>query len=241
MYATDSGLGRGQAVLPTTEDIRVELSDAQFRFIGDTRLAPRVQLSVAHSFPVREIGRITDLDLYHFLSLARDVKETPYPIFSTRQDSASFFSVGRAFSMIWHEPADQRIPRTQSVAKKLQRMIVAKAGKDLCWCLPINTYNGRGTLAPQLDANQVECHAIIHLKDQPPLRFSQERGMKREPIALIPAIRSQEWHPASRLDFGRAYTIEHIIAQVINLGKLTRSSQIVFEGYWKDEKGAHGA
>ncbi|KAI9741065.1 MAG: hypothetical protein M1834_002778 [Cirrosporium novae-zelandiae] len=174
-------------------------------------------------------------------------KEKLDPNYYKRPSPKKFFKLGRVFAVLWHEnrgdnsrpghgpngsewstKSFQLAPYGEPVYSSIRRMVVVREGEGCCWCLPISTYGGQGTLKPGLNP---ELHAIIHMEDQPPQRRQDETQMTKEPIQVRAAGPEQKLDRMSRLNFGKVYTIEHNV-KVANVGKVNEMSMPKLVSYW---------
>jgi len=72
---------------------------------------------------------------------------------------------------------------------------------------PISTYGGQATKKSGVDART---HAIIFTSDNPVLLPGETSGgLLRPPIRVIPDTRRSKLSEASRLNYGKVYTVEH--------------------------------
>lgn len=110
-------------------------------------------------------------------------------------------------------------------------MVVVSQKKGCCWCIPISTYGGRGTLKPGL---RPETHAIIYMDGTEPTPLKNENGMTKEPLKVERTGGSSGGlDHASRVNFDKVYTVEHDV-KVMNVGKVCRQSMPKLEMYWRD-------
>ncbi|TKA75900.1 hypothetical protein B0A55_07211 [Friedmanniomyces simplex] len=166
---------------------------------------------------------------------------------SYRTHSGRFFAVGRAFLILWSEPSGETssdvtamvmndVPPNRStfttgrygdrVYSKARRFVVVRPGSNYCTALPIVTYGEKGVA--KMGINKSE-HAIIYTGRQPPepradeLPNRTELGMRSRPIRLVPDQPTDKLDSMSRIDFGKAHTIQHNI-KVKPLGMVHPSS-----------------
>ncbi|KAK0780539.1 hypothetical protein LTR91_022869 [Friedmanniomyces endolithicus] len=160
-------------------------------------------------------------------------QETLFTSFRIVQQPERFFVVGRAFSILWSEPAGESSTEVTSmvsndvapnqssfttgrygtrVYSKVRRFVVVRAGAAYCTALPILTYGGMGVAKPGVVKSE---HAIIFSGRQP-LRPSPEelptRGelpLQSQPIRLVLDERTERLDPMSRINCARVHTIEH--------------------------------
>ena len=84
-----------------------------------------------------------------------------------------------------------------------------------CWCLPLNTYNRKGT---GKDGIRPDDYAAVHPVGGKP-SVGPEENMSKEPFPIKVEDPRETIHPKSRLNFGRVYTVEHNI-KVLKVGRI---------------------
>ena len=132
--------------------------------------------------------------------------------------------------MSWSEPtANHPYPNDSSVSldiygqnphSRIRRFIVVKQGTGYSICLPVNTYGGQGTLKYGLN---VQDHALIYTGATPPPLLLGEEELEKEPLRIIPTDSSYELDVASRVNFGKVYTVEHNL-KVKDVGLISEQS-----------------
>ncbi|KAK5146958.1 hypothetical protein LTR32_001528 [Rachicladosporium monterosium] len=160
-------------------------------------------------------------------------QESLFTSFRIVQQPETFFVVGRAFSILWSEPAGESSTEVTSmvsndvapnhspfttgrygtrVYSKVRRFVVVRAGAAYCTALPILTYGGMGVAKPGVVKSE---HAIIYSGHQPLATRPEElprRGelpMQAQPIRLVLDERPKRLDPMSRINCARVHTIEH--------------------------------
>ncbi|KAK1816839.1 hypothetical protein LTR12_008781 [Friedmanniomyces endolithicus] len=160
-------------------------------------------------------------------------KELLFTSFRIVQQPERFFVVGRAFSILWSEPAGESSTEVTSmvsndvapnrssfttgrygtrVYSKVRRFVVVRAGAAYCTALPILTYGGMGVAKPGVVKSE---HAIIFSGRQPLMPRPEERPtrgelpMQSQPIRLVPDKKTERLDPMSRINCARVHTIEH--------------------------------
>ncbi|KAI9851744.1 MAG: hypothetical protein M1824_002492 [Vezdaea acicularis] len=142
---------------------------------------------------------------------------------SYKLQDKSLFAVGNIISCLWSEPAGTQPPSAKTVAEldnvllyttkygekvysTIRRFVVVKERNMCCYCLPICTYGGNGTSRKGMDA---KLHAIIYMSGTQPTAVKGEPRINNEPIevGIYPNEASLKY--ASRLNYGKLYTIEH--------------------------------
>ena len=166
--------------------------------------------------------------------------------YHVRDNGTKFFTFGRVFATLWHssigvskqEPkrGDQVKPGRfgEPIHSKIQRMAVVKEDHGFCWCIPINTYNGKGVAKSGFNPRDIHAHAIIYMAGSPSEGAKGEPKMSKKPIEVNPAGPDQKLDPMSRVHFGKVHTVEHNV-KVMNVGQITRNSLQHFEGYWNNK------
>lgn len=145
--------------------------------------------------------------------------------FQVISSPSRFFKVGRVFKSLWIEPAgnmsDQNAPfmtRTalgETAFTKVRHFVVVREMHGCCLCLPLNTYNGKGTLK---EANRPNNHAAVFPLGGEPKVLGGER-LSKEPFPINVEEPTEKIDPLSRLNFGRIYTVEHNI-KVRKVGRI---------------------
>jgi hypothetical protein len=191
-------------------------------------------------------------------SIAPDIQgdgerqETLDERYYVRSDGQKFFVLGRVFAMLWHESAGAP-PKGPQLSNKehfspyrtgryrepihshILRMVVVRERHGYCWCIPINTYSGRGLLKPGFHREDWKSHAIIYMDNTRPWASVEEESlMSKKPIAVRAASSDQKLNKMSRLNFGRPYSVQWNV-KVMNVGKITQDSMPRFESYWRNE------
>lgn len=169
-----------------------------------------------------------------------------------RRRPSTWFRVGRIFAIVWAEPAggsemsSGRRPSLQTtdttpgrygeyVYSRIRHFVVLRKGDTYCNALPIVTYNGQGV--SKKGVNKAE-HAIIYSGKSVPDPLPQERpdrgesGMLEEAIRYQPDEPSEKLHVASRINFGKVYTIEHNV-KVRAIGFVHSISETAFAMQFK--------
>jgi hypothetical protein len=175
-----------------------------------------------------------------------DVLNTDYKV---RKESSKFFTFGRVFAIAWHQSLgeDQPNPRIQNwvtydrfkepILTHIQRMAVVKEGHGFCWCVPINSYNGKGVAKSGLSSSDRAAHAVIYMEGtRPAISDAEDKMMDKIAIAVGPAGADRKFDVMSRINFGKVHTIEHNV-KVMNVGNIRRESLNDFEAYWKATSG----
>jgi len=187
-----------------------------------------------------------------------DIKGTPSekeeldPRYKKRKDAKDFFTVGRVFSLLWHENAGENklgdylseavYNRTtqgrygERIFSHIRRMAVVQQRQGYCVCVPINTYSGKGLTKPGLNSEEKARHAVIFDATCHPFHLASEADVTdKKPIAVNMADSEQKLDPMSRINFGKPYSIEWNV-KVMNVGRIAEKSRAAFESYWQIER-----
>lgn len=164
-----------------------------------------------------------------------------------------FFQIGRVFMILWNEPAGN-VRTNQSITSNLtqgylggnvwgeiRRFVVVrtKKGATHSICVPISTYQKKGAAKPGLD---VDSHAIVWAVwegRQEPGKLPGEEGMTKLPLRMIPDrvpgnAQQEDLHPASRINFGKVYTVEHNV-RIFGIGWIDPTHIHLVKSYYRQE------
>jgi hypothetical protein len=97
----------------------------------------------------------------------------------------------------------------------------------------INTYGGGG-LTKFKKQQDIDAHAIIYMDDQTPQRLPQEANSKKKPIAVAREGRAPPLDKASRVHFGKLYTIQYNM-RTMHVGHVTQRSLPLLREYFREE------
>ncbi|KAH6719511.1 hypothetical protein BKA61DRAFT_474535, partial [Leptodontidium sp. MPI-SDFR-AT-0119] len=105
--------------------------------------------------------------------------------------------------------------------QKVRRFVIVNPMEGHCICLPINTYNGQGTMKKGVHAKH---HTIVYSEDKP-VAFSGEKkkGMVKAPIKIKCGQR-HKLDRASRMNYTKQYTVEYNV-KVWFIGQVDPKSQ----------------
>ncbi|ESZ94921.1 hypothetical protein SBOR_4713 [Sclerotinia borealis F-4128] len=136
--------------------------------------------------------------------------------------------------ILWSEPmgsgGEPTVTATQSVRigmygqahyEKVRRFLIIKENEGHCLCLPIMTYGLQGTNKKGVHAKH---HAIIYTDQPTMIQGEKEKGLRKQPIKVIPDASRERLQAASRLNYAKVYTVEHNV-KVWFIGKLTKESE----------------
>ncbi|OQU99236.1 hypothetical protein CLAIMM_04899 [Cladophialophora immunda] len=172
---------------------------------------------------------------------SKDEMESGY-----HEKSSKWFSVGRVFTMLWHENATAATrptydsgtmtegPYGQKIYSQIRRFAVVKQGHGCSWAIPINTYHERGTTRRSFNNDDKQAHAIIYMRGSKPKRLPEEPILIKTPIMVDGASEDKKLHYTSRIRFDKVFTIEHNV-KVKNVGKISKESIPHFIHYWREQ------
>ncbi|KIW04521.1 uncharacterized protein PV09_04276 [Verruconis gallopava] len=138
-----------------------------------------------------------------------------------------FFRPGRVFAVLWTEPtgisdtlrdlemenAFTQVRYGERVFSEIRRFIVIRAFSHHSLCVPIATYQRRGT-HNRPDADH---HSIAYEKGTTPMLVEGER-LTKYPIPIV--LRNGEsLEPQSRINFSKIYTVENNV-KVYSIGQV---------------------
>lgn len=92
---------------------------------------------------------------------------------------------------------------------------------------PIQTYKGRGTTKPRLNADD---HGVIHTTPEAPRLLPTEQLTKYS-IRVEPT-KNEKLEPESRVNYGKAYAVEHNV-KVLDIGMVVHNHRYLIEEYFK--------
>ncbi|KAK6381106.1 hypothetical protein LTR65_001047 [Meristemomyces frigidus] len=164
-----------------------------------------------------------------------------YPSFKKRKQPKNFFACGRAFMVLWSEPAGEPnktviTSKVQSdvtagkfgerVFSKVRRFIVIRESELYCSALSIASYGGQGVSKNNMIKAE---HGIVYIgKVAPSAQLEElarrgESGMQPVAIRIDPDDPTQKLQEMSRINYGKVYTIEHNV-KVHSVGTVNRES-----------------
>lgn len=165
-----------------------------------------------------------------------------------RKDAKSFFVAGRVFKVLWHQPGGANIHGQLNTAKltagafgepvysTLRWMMVIKQKDGYSLCCPISTYGGNGLTNKKLSEAEVRAHAIVYQSESRAKTLSGEPRLPKEAIEVVLADEADPIHVASRVHFGKCYTVEWNI-KVMNIGMVTSTQIPKITAYFIGELG----
>lgn len=155
-------------------------------------------------------------------SMPRGLLDSSYKL---RDNPNKFFKFGKVFLSLWVEPSGvhSRNGRADSESStnedefpvafgerafaKIRRFIVVRPMMQASICVAISTHSGEGIA--RLPGMPFK-HAIVHTGRLPPLPLPGEAEAEfLTSIRVDSDVPGQSLHPASRVDFGKLYTVEH--------------------------------
>ncbi|CZR67029.1 uncharacterized protein PAC_16928 [Phialocephala subalpina] len=151
---------------------------------------------------------------------------------------SSFFVFGRIFKVLWSEPTNFNDSGTECTVEseaahgasnfnKPRPFLVVDNRRGHCICLPIATYGGQGTMKAGVHK---EDHAIVYSSKTNPGCYSGDEHLRKS-IRVEVIDPADELDPASRLNYGKLYTVEHNV-KVCPIGRVARTyEQQVVDDY----------
>jgi hypothetical protein len=110
-------------------------------------------------------------------------------------------------------------------------MVVVKEGHCFCWCVPINSYNGKGVAKSGLSSSDRATHAVIYMEGtRLATSDAEDKMMDKIAIAVGLAGADRILDVMSRINLGKVHTIEHNV-KVMNVGNTRRESLKDLEAY----------
>lgn len=191
--------------------------------------------------------RNEDLSLTENVSTYSDITTDNQPFETLDQRyqirKPGFYVKGCVFSLLFIENASQVHhpsstlnppglfdgPRGQRAYASIRRMVVVKQRDNFCLCVSISTYGGRG-LAKFKGRREIDAHAIIYMADETAQRLPQEANSTKQPIAVARERRAPSLDKASRVHFGKLYTIQYN-CRTMHIGHVTQSCLPLLDKY----------
>jgi hypothetical protein len=110
---------------------------------------------------------------------------------------------------------------------KIRYFVVVREMQGCCLCLPLHTYNFRGT---GKDRIRIEDYAAVYPSGGKPIIQNDEQLVK-DSFPIIIEDPQERLNPTSRLNFGRVYTVEHNI-KVLKVGRIPSEFLPVLDKYF---------
>jgi hypothetical protein len=101
-------------------------------------------------------------------------------------------------------------------------------------CSAISTYGNQGTMKYGCNASE---HSIVYLAGSQPISLpgEWEKGLRKDPIEIVATDAKEIMEPASRLRFGKIYSIEWNV-KVRDIGKVAGKHMSKLVKYFKEEE-----
>jgi hypothetical protein len=109
----------------------------------------------------------------------------------------------------------------------MRYFVVVREMHACCLCLPLNTYNFRGTGKERI---RIEDYAAVYPSGGKPATQNDETLMK-DSFPIIIENPQERLNPISRLNFGRVYTVEHNV-KVLKVGRIPDESLPMLDRYF---------
>ncbi|CAO2654012.1 Nn.00g107450.m01.CDS01 [Neocucurbitaria sp. VM-36] len=117
----------------------------------------------------------------------------------------------------------------------MRRFVVVRVSprQHFVYACMISTYQNKGTLAPRCNSSE---HAVVHMVGTQPqlLPGELEKGLRKEPIQVVPADETESLHPTSRLCFGKFYPIEWNV-EAKDIGFVAQHDMSKLLAYFEEE------
>ena len=125
--------------------------------------------------------------------------------------------------------ADENSACLERSRKSSRRMVVVKVF-EIGFCgVPVRTYRRRGVRG--LSKDQVESHAVLHVKGIKPELMRNEPIMSKLPLATKNASKLMRLSPASRINFAKPSLVDSSYA-LSKVARIDSSSMSLLESYW---------
>jgi hypothetical protein len=156
-----------------------------------------------------------------------------------RHDYRTFFSEGRVFSTLWTDPISSKTTNSnqtfvsdttygEKVHTKIRRFVVVIQRDSYCNCLPVTSYEGRGTKKHGIS---LEEHSQIYSDRHPPKRVN---GMSKKALRVLVSKGAPKIKDSSLVNYGRIYTVECNV-KVMDIGTLDDYSRKLLLEYYHDD------
>lgn len=143
------------------------------------------------------------------------------------QNPRGFFKKGRTFMVYWPELAGS--PESErTVYWKFRRFVVIRPRSTYCLCLPMNTYQRKGTTKAGLAID--DCAPVLPVDGDLKLHL-EEQDLRKEPLYIKVEDPSMSIDPTSRLNFGKVFTVEYNV-KVRKIGRVIPDSIRKMEEYF---------
>jgi hypothetical protein len=106
---------------------------------------------------------------------------------------------------------------------KIRRFVIMRAFEGHCTCLPLLTYQGRGTLKHGVHASY---HAAVFTGKNALLAPGElEGGLTRAPLRIVPSNSRENLDPMTRINYAKPYTVEYNVKTAF-IGKVHKDSML---------------
>ena len=204
-----------------------------FSLVEDKRSGVRTAFQPKPAFTDPALAQFGIRGYRYLVSPDENQTETLFKSYQKRSQPKRFFTVGKVFLVLWVEPKGESLITNfepgetlgrfgEKVFSKVRRFIVIRQGDTYCTCLPIVSYGNRGVGKPGVKKSE---HSIVYTGKAPPQQLPTEAPKRGEEGMRPLAVRidvddlSEKLEIASRLDYGKVYTIQHNI-KVKSFGKV---------------------
>ena len=125
-----------------------------------------------------------------------------------------------------------RGPFDEYIYSHIRRMVVVQKFHGYSWCIPINTYGGKGAAKDGMSEREIQAHAVIYdsKSRNPP---QKENRMIKEAIA-VDLVQGEKLDAKSRINYSKINTVEHTV-KVLEIGMISKDCMGRFQGQWRVE------
>lgn len=155
-------------------------------------------------------------------------------------DYTRFFRTGRVFLTLWTDSwssattgGDQTflskvsvVDHNERVYSKVRRFVVVKLWDNFCTCLPVTTYNGRGTRKHGITINE---HGFIYSHSKP----RKVDGMSKDQLRVELSKGAAKISERSLINYAKPYSVETNV-KVKDVGQLDDVSKKILKRYFRD-------
>jgi hypothetical protein len=130
------------------------------------------------------------------------------------------------FAVLWSEPAGENVDWSdeddyeivrygEKVFTKIRRFVVVREGDRHSTCLPLLTYQGKGTRKHGVNPDD---HAAVFAEKSKPKLLPGE-NLRKKPFPIIIEDPKEKIDPLTRINFSKIYTVEHNV-KALKIGRI---------------------